>query len=284
ATDVSSDRVSSLTYLVYDHPVFELFPGPRGGDFSAARFFRYHTLDAKEGVLARYDDGAVALAEKKVGRGRVLVFTSSLDTAWNDLALQPVFLPFLHQLVKYAGRHVDARPSYTVGDVVDLSAETELAGQPAAVTGPEGEPERLPTRRPALELTNPGFYEVRRPDGGSWSRLLAVNLDPAESDLAAIDPEELASAVRPADGVRAVRRGEPAPTREEHEDRQAFWRYLLVAALALLAAETVLSNRPSASRRLALGAPASRGQAPASRGQAPASRGRAPAWRGQARP
>jgi hypothetical protein len=198
----------------------------------------------------------------------VLVWTSSLDTAWNDLALQPVFLPFFHQLVKYAGRHVDARPSYTVGDVLELSAEAELAGKPAAVTRPGGETERLPAGRPALELTEPGFYEVRRAEGGSWSRLVAVNLDPAESDLAAIDPEELASAVRPEDGVRAVRRGEPAPTREEHEDRQAFWRYLLVAVLGLLAAETLLSNRPSSPRRVAVGVPASRGQAPASREQA----------------
>jgi len=153
---------------------------------------------------------------------------------------------------------VDARTSYTVGDVLDLSDETELAGKPAVVAGPGGETERLPARLPAgppaLELTEPGFYEVRRPDGGPWSRLVAVNLDPAESDLAPIDPEELASAVRPADGVRAVRPGEPAPTREEHEERQAFWRYLLAAALALLAAETLLSNRPSAAKRVAVGA------------------------------
>src|SRR5262249_710469 len=169
ATDRSSDRGGTLAYLDYDHPVFELFRGPRSGNFSAARFFRYHPLDAKDGVLARYDDGAVALAEKKVGRGHVLVFTSSLDTACNDLPLRPVCLPFFHQLVKYAGRHVDARPSYTVGDVVDLSAEAELAGKPAAVTGPGGDTERLPAGRPALALTEPGFYEVRRPEGGSWS-------------------------------------------------------------------------------------------------------------------
>jgi hypothetical protein len=253
-TDRSADRGGTLAYLDYDHPVFELFRGPRGGDFSAARFLRYHRLDAKDGVLARYDDGAVALAERAVGRGRVLVWTSSLDTAWNDLALQPVFLPFLHQLVKYAGRHVTARPSYTVGDVLDLSAEAELEGKPAAVTRPGGETERLAAGAPTLELAEPGFYEVRRTDGGSWSRLVAVNLDPAESDLVAIDPEELATAVRPADGVRAAAHGEPAPTREEHEDRQAFWRYLLFTALGLLAAETLLSNRPASARRVAVGA------------------------------
>src|SRR5262249_8070071 len=121
ATDRSADRGSTLAYLDYDHPGFELFRGPRSGRFSAARFSRAPPRHARGAVRARDDGGAVALAEKKVGRGRVLVWTSSLDTAWNDLALQPVFLPFLHQLVKYAGRHVDARPSYTVGEVLDMS-------------------------------------------------------------------------------------------------------------------------------------------------------------------
>ena len=48
-------------------------------------------------VLARFDDGAPALLERRVGSGRVLLWTSSLDLAWNDLPLKPVFLPFVHR-------------------------------------------------------------------------------------------------------------------------------------------------------------------------------------------
>ena len=110
AADRSSDWGGTLAYLDYAHPVFELFRGPRSGDFSSARFFRYRSLAAEDGVLARFDDGTVALAEKKVGKGRVLVWTSTLDTLWSDLALQPVFLPFVHQLVRHAAGHVESRP------------------------------------------------------------------------------------------------------------------------------------------------------------------------------
>jgi hypothetical protein len=226
--------------------VFELFRGPRSGDFSSARFFRYRPLDAKEGVLARFDDGAVALAEKKVGKGRLLVWTSTLDTLWNDLPLQPVFLPFLHQLVKHAAAHVESRPWYTVGEALDLSAEAEPTGRDAAVIAPSGAKQRLPAGQRGLELKAPGFYEVRRLEGGGWSRLAAVNFDPSESDLASLDPEELSGAVTPKGDGRAARRAEPAPTTEEHESRQSLWRYLLVAALLFLALETVFSNRLSA--------------------------------------
>ena len=42
---------------------------------------------------------------------------------------------------------------------------------------------------------------------------------------------------------RAGRTVGPAPTTEEHESRQALWRYLLIAAALFLVGETVLSNR-----------------------------------------
>jgi hypothetical protein len=254
AADRSSDWGGTLAYLDYSHPVFELFRGPRSGDFSSARFFRYRSLETKDGVLARFDDGRVALAEKKVGQGRVLLWTSSLDTGWNDLALQPVFLPFLHQLVKHAAGHLESRPWYTVGEALDLASEAELQGREVAVIAPAGEKQRLPVGQRALELTAPGYYELRRLEGGGWSRVAAVNFDPSESDLASLDPEEVVGAVTREQRARAARGGEPALTTEEHESRQALWRWLLVAAFAFLALETVLSNRLSTSRVRALGA------------------------------
>ena len=244
AADRSSDWGGTLAYLDYAHPVFELFRGPRSGDFSSARFVRYRSLTAGDGVLARFDDGAVALAEKKIGKGRILVWTSTLDTAWSDLALQPVFLPFVHQLVRHAAGHVDARPWHTVGEALDLGGEPELRGREVAVLAPQGEKLRLPAGQRALELTAPGYYEVRRLEGGRWSRVAAVNVDASESDLAHLDAEELVAAVTHADTGAGAGRGQAMPTREEHESRQALWRWLLLAAGMVLALETVLSNRP----------------------------------------
>jgi hypothetical protein len=247
AVDRSSDWGGTLAYLDYAHPVFELFRGPRSGDFSSARFFRYRPLEAKDGVLARFDDGTVALAEKKVEKGRVLVWTSTLDTFWNDLALQPVFLPFLHQLVRHVAGHVEARPWYTVGEALDLSTEPELA-RGAAVIAPSGEKWRLDAGRHGVELAAPGFYEVRSLDGGGGARSFAVNVDSSESDLAALDPEELAGAVTQTGEGRLARRSEPSPTTEDKEGHQALWRYLLIGALLFLTVDTVLSNRLPAAR------------------------------------
>ncbi|MDQ3949359.1 MAG: BatA domain-containing protein, partial [Gemmatimonadota bacterium] len=131
--DRTGEAGATLVSVEYAHPVFELFNQPRSGDFATARFFRYRALDARgarmdtTAVLARFDDGGVALAERTVGAGRVLVWTSTLDNFWNDLALQPVFLPFVHQLARHTARFAEARPWFTVGETLDLRRQPTAA-------------------------------------------------------------------------------------------------------------------------------------------------------------
>ena len=249
AVDRSADWGATLAYLDYGHPVFDLFRGPHSGDFSSARFFRYRKLEAKDGVLSRFDDGAVALAGRSFGKGRVFVWTSSIDTAWNDLALQPVFLPFLHQLARHTASHAESPAWHTVGEALDLSREPALQKGDGTALAPTGERSPLRAGSKGLELTTPGFYEVRAAAGGPALQVAAVNVDRAESDLAAMDPEELAGAVTHLHRASRGARPEPALTTDEQETRQALWRYLLMAAFLLLAAETVLSNRMPARAR-----------------------------------
>src|SRR5690606_35945388 len=124
-----------------------------------------------------------------------LVWTSTLDNFWTDLALQPVYLPFVHQLARHAAGYAESRPWFTAGQVLDLAAArdsmafapggdepgttSELAARQAAgavsATTLRGhavgamvgfEPGdactmiggKLPR---VLELTEQGFYEVR---------------------------------------------------------------------------------------------------------------------------
>ncbi len=96
-----ANKGAVLGFIDRSHPALALFSASRSGDLSAARFFRYRPIATDSGVLARFDDGSAALAERQVGRGRVLVWASSFDALWNDLPRQPVFLPFVHQLVQY---------------------------------------------------------------------------------------------------------------------------------------------------------------------------------------
>jgi hypothetical protein len=79
--DRSTGQAARLGALEYGDPIFEAFRAPRSGDFSGARFYSYRSVQpVKDGqVLARFDDGAPALVARRVGNGRVLLWTSSLD-------------------------------------------------------------------------------------------------------------------------------------------------------------------------------------------------------------
>jgi hypothetical protein len=245
-------RGATIGFRDYGHAVFEIFKAPRSGDFSAARIYRYRTLTTgpNDRVLARFDDGAVAVAERKVGAGRVIALTSTLDDSYSDLPTKPVYLPLVHQLVKYLGQFDSPRSWLTVGQVVDVSALTKARANWLVIT-PSGK--RITSTGP-LELDEQGIYEVR-PAGGSEAapQALAVNIDPAESDLTPIDPAELVAAVtgRATQSATAI----PGPTEtseadvKDAEKRQALWWYLLLTGLLLLAVETVVSNRLSQGER-----------------------------------
>ncbi len=262
--DRAEGRGGRLGYLAYDHPVFEVFSGPRGGDFTDARFYRARALtptDSAE-ILARFDDGSVALAEARRGSGRVLVWTSTLDSFWNDLALQPVYLPFVHRLVEYLSGRVEALPWLTAGQVVDLAdpASLEAAGagsddaasiepdEDLVVLTPSGASVSMPASdgHRYLPLDERGFYTVR-PTGSDPARplALAVNVDLSESTLSRIDPQELvAQAVTPgAERERGPDFADAAALRrQDQERRQSLWRLILIGAFGLLILETVLSN------------------------------------------
>ncbi|HSJ30053.1 MAG TPA: BatA domain-containing protein [Longimicrobiales bacterium] len=250
--DRVEDGGGRLGFLEYSHPVFELFRAPRAGAFGAARFYRYRPVPAADAraagdtsgtgatILARFDDGSVALVERPVGEGRALVWGSTLDSWWTNLALEPVYLPLVHQIVKRAAGFTPARPWSTAGQIVDVAVPEDM---PLVVNTPRGDRVEVAAENTLLTMNEQGFYEVREARaGGSTLREHAVNVDVAESDLGVVDPAEMVAAVTSTGpDTRASAAAGLAPA--EQEKRQALWWYLLFVVFALLAAEAVFANR-----------------------------------------
>ncbi len=249
--DRTRGPAATIGGLEYGHAVFEPFRAPRSGDFSAARFYGYRQMTAAKDaqVLARFDDGAPALIDRAIGRGRVLLWTSTLDLYWNDLALKPVFLPFIHQAARYLAAYRD-RPAYAhVGQILDLD---DLSAGTAAPSGsrlsltPSGKRQDLEGEQShVMELAEQGFYEVREARAGSPTLVAASNVELVESDLTAIDPQEIVASVVGGTRTTGGNRGELALPDEAQERSQRFWWYLLFAGILLLTAESLLAHRLS---------------------------------------
>jgi hypothetical protein len=251
-TDRLGQRGAVLGSVDRGHSALAVFSGARSGDLSAARFFRYRAIDTTDGVLARFDDGSAALTEHQVGAGRVLTFGSSLDGYWNDLPRQPVFLPFVHQLVRHVANYHDRKRAYAVGEAVparDLVIPPD-PGARWAVQSPSGA--RLAVggdgAPSTLEFREAGVYQVR-PSGspGAEPILLAANVAPAELDFATFDPLRLVTALSPVT-MPAGQPTDPTLALTEREQRQSLWWYVLAVAAVILAVEGALARRASVNR------------------------------------
>jgi hypothetical protein len=243
ATDRLSDRGGTVGIADYGHPLFRPFRAARGGDFSSLRVFRYRPLELPDSatVLAWMDDGSAVMAELRHGAGRVLLWGSDLGNSWNDLPLRGVFLPTLHEMVRYLARHHEPPSAYAVGHLLELE-DLEVAGDSELVLeAPSGNRtalDRAAQARP-VPLREPGLYTLRPLHGRGVALPIAVAIDPEESDLSLLDRDAfLAAAAAPPGGGPTG--GSTVLAREERERRQRLWWYLALGALAALLAEAVV--------------------------------------------
>jgi hypothetical protein len=247
--DRMSDKGAVVGFVDRSHPALALFGATGGVDLSGARFYRYRPIAVDSGVLMRLDDGTVALAEHVVGTGRVLVFGSSFDGIWNDLPRQLVFLPFVHQIAQYASGYRAGRNVYEVGDAVDLqmaSRGDSTAGVQYVALAPSGARLRIggSLGEPALIPAEAGVYEVRRAGApGERPRLVAVNVPGRELELARFDPTRLTNTAMAPEGATPAAGTAEEPDLASREREQSVWWYLLLVAVILLVAESVLAHR-----------------------------------------
>jgi hypothetical protein len=209
ATTTWKERTAATLRFAPDdrrHPIFRPFGGV--GALANVSFTRTTLLAAAPGaeVLARYSDGSAAVVEEAAGGGRILFFASDLNNRWNDLPVQPAFVPFLHEMLRYLAASPAARADYVVGDL------------------------------PGTLGSAPGVVRA----GGTTGRLVAVNVDTRESDPSRMTAEAFHAAV-----TRLNARAVQQATTEvrEREDTHRLWQYGLLLMVVSLAAESMVGRR-----------------------------------------
>jgi len=231
----------AITNVKFDHPIFEVFQ--ESGRLAAAHVIGYFRSEpaATATVLARFEDGSPALVESRTGKGRVLLFTSSLGPSWNDLPLMPLYLPFIHQMVRYAGAR-DDNSWYGLGQT--FTVRKEANGQLPPVDTPAGarlsEGRNTPDGDLLVTARELGFYRLRY---GNQPRFAAVDTDGAEGDFTKLNFGEFVAGVTGGTGTGEGSNANRNLSGAEVEGRQRVWWSLLFLALLLLLAESVLARR-----------------------------------------
>jgi Aerotolerance regulator N-terminal/von Willebrand factor type A domain len=224
---------------VTGHPVLAGFPIRTGEAFSSARFGTARALGAGANrVLLEYDASHPALIEAP----HAMVLLAPLDPTVTDFAVSGAFLPLVHQVAKVLGRGT-ASASLEPGDRYHAPASTGVwhivdpAGRDVQTTL---ESEGGATRLSSAPLELPGLYRVTR--GGQPRSVFAVNPDPRESDLRAVEPAALLRAF-PAGRARVIPPGSDLARRvREARYGRELWREFVLLALLLLIAELVIAR------------------------------------------
>lgn len=246
-SDISPAVIQSLGELGFDdylviadfdrrHPILS----PLDGDWSA-RFQHHWSLQAKEDadVLMQFDNTEPALVERAVGEGKVILFASALDLEWNNLALQGLFLPFVHETLRHLVQPELKQRAYQIGDSFTL----DPSGQATTVeaTGPSGEAISFGNDNFVITATRPGLIEASI-DGVKNN--YAVNILPEESNFSRVAVASLYDMIiNPDTEPNQSREVRTAQLIEELERPQRVWWWILCLVMLLLLAEALVANR-----------------------------------------
>jgi Aerotolerance regulator N-terminal len=243
-----------LQSLDPSHPMFKPM-AERGQDALAGvrvrRLFTTETasLPPTTRVLLTLPDGRPLLLEGTAGQGRVLLFTSTGDVDWNELAVTTGYLPLIQTGVAYLARReaqerlaADTR----LPQPISIKLSEQLREALVTIIDPQGKETRLFPQDQGEQIQAefpeprlPGFYHLRvGPEVG----LVAVNTPLEESDMTAVEPDE----------VREKFLGSPfafvewergQPLRPPQVEPMSLAGWFLIGLLAMLLVEGVLANR-----------------------------------------
>jgi len=237
---------------------FRVFRTGGVGVFSQVRFGKVigtePALAGDSRVMLRYTDGLPALLERRVGKGRVLLFTSTVDDDWTDLPLRSIFVPLIHQVARSLSHSLgpDSGGVFEVGDPVPLSLPDDPERR-AWLRGPDGVDVRLDPlaadesgRLWYRGARSPGHYSVFWASHGEAEALLkgvfTLRVPSRESRLTGVSASDLQRAVPGlvfhGDADVSVRDSPGEIVRTA-----SMLPFLLLALLAFLAGEVVLSTR-----------------------------------------
>jgi len=226
-----------LSGINFAHPVFQPMSDPQFNDFTKVRFWSHRTLQNVPdnwATLAQFDDGDPALLEYQTNEARVWVLAAGWQPAASQLALSTKFLPLIYSFFGGISGDVDQYASTVVGQAAPFRFTDT-----ATVTGPDENQFAYQRSDDAMQIDRPGIY---RYSDGETMKKFAVNLAASESETTPLENEAFerfgiklgkkTTAVQSEASLRQLRD-------IELEKQQKIWQWLLAAALALLAIETI---------------------------------------------
>jgi hypothetical protein len=195
-------KIFEFDPLKYQHPVVEIFKGNPDAGLETTQIYEYFETeippDSQTRLALNFDTGEPAVIESTLGRGKILLITTSLDRRWGSWAVWPSFPPMMNEFVLDVATGKWSRRESLVGQPLEILAREDQLALTPRMLAPDGEEYPLRSvldrnseaRTIAFDQTQlPGIYQLDWGVSTAEKMLFAVNVSPLESDLAHIGPQ-----------------------------------------------------------------------------------------------
>ena len=240
----------------FDHPIIRPFAGNANAGLELTKTFVYvkADVDVDRGadVALRFSSGDPAIVDAPYGRGRVILITTSVDREWSTWAVWGhSLIPLMHETVNFAvsGRWKDR--DVLVGQPLQCHVGLRATDTPAVLHLPNGDTKQLQPSSDGRNLTSDptstsGFHKIVLGPPSNRTDWFAVNVDTQESDLTALQSDDLRTELMPGLDFRYLTEWEETTSAAGETVRAistgtGFSRSLLLAALALLLVEQLMA-------------------------------------------
>ena len=212
-----SDKPFRFLIKPSKHPVLKIFKGQTLEEMKSIEFQSIYSIEPREN--SKFTTPIVlsnefpALIESAVGKGKVILFLSSIDRDWNNFPIQPTFLPWIQRWVKYSANGLDSliQKNLLVGDTFKWENPPKV--NKAFIVKPGGDFITAPYVDGKITFEDtftPGVYELykssrisnsepntsvssRLPFGAEPVGAFTVNINPIESSSIKISNKEIYS-------------------------------------------------------------------------------------------
>lgn len=246
----------------FDHPALTFFADERWRPlFTEVPIYEFFTSQPLESarVLARLDDDAQSplLVERTYDRGKVFLWTSTIDAEWTRLPESArTLVPLTHEWLRYAARPPAPARNLALG--ATLVADFTSFPRGPVVALPDGSRRAIPDAPTSIGATTwrlvapatterPGLYELEIE--GAPPVPFAIQVDAREGDLERLAPGELAG-LHPALALVGSGAARESDDGSEPSRQGELWRPLAIACFVALALETLWAAWVGRRRRI----------------------------------
>ena len=206
---IQNINTTHLLFKNIKHPVMQAFSKKTIEEMEEIAFNSIYTVqiknDKKFKVATWFTNKNPAVIETDAGKGKIVLFLSSLDRAWNEFPIQPTFLPWTQRWTQYVARGLEnnSLQNLLVGETYqqNLNEGRWMVQTPGGNLYLAMTTDGKATLRKTL---NPGVYSVFKlpknymhdtitkiPLGSQLSGTFTINVDTKESSPQKISEEDI---------------------------------------------------------------------------------------------